>query len=86
MRESLTVAPFMAEHGEMDQAGYNYAYFDQHVAAGTDSEDEAAFRASFRAGEQAEDFSLVRLDDGAPVRLSDLWRSKPLVMEFGSFT
>ncbi len=72
--------------GEPGPAGYNYAYFDQHVAAGTDSEDEAAFRASFRAGDQAEDFTLLRLDDGVQVKLSDLWRSKPLVMEFGSFT
>jgi hypothetical protein len=66
--------------------GYNYVYFDQHVAAGADDQDEAAFRASLRAGEQAEGFALTRLDDGAQVNLSDLWRSKPLVMEFGSFT
>jgi hypothetical protein len=66
--------------------GYNYEYFDQHVAVGADGQDEAAFRASFRAGEMAEDFTLVRLDDGAQVNLSGLWRSKPLVMEFGSFT
>ena len=84
----------MAQHGHMDEstvdgfgpAGYNYEYFDRHVAAGADDEDEAAFRASFAAGEQAADFALVRLDDGAQVKLSDLWRSKPLVMEFGSFT
>lgn len=67
-------------------AGYNYAYFDQHVASGTDREDEAAFRDSFRAGDLAEDFTLLRLDDGEQVKLSGLWRSKPLVMEFGSFT
>jgi hypothetical protein len=78
----------MPEHERVDENadGYNYAYFDRHVAAGADSEDEAAFRASFHAGERAEDFALVRLDDGAQVNLSDLWRSKPLVMEFGSFT
>jgi hypothetical protein len=72
--------------GEPDSADYNYAYFDQHVASGTDSADEAAFRGSFRAGDPAEDFTLLRLDDGARVKMSDLWRSKPLVMEFGSFT
>lgn len=69
-----------------DLATYNYAHFDQHVLSGGHREDEAAFRASFRAGDQAADFALPRLDDGAPVRLSELWRDKPLVMEFGSFT
>jgi hypothetical protein len=87
----LTAARFMPEHERVDENSegpdsYNYAYFDRHVAAGADSEDEAAFRASFRAGERAEDFALVRLDDGAQVNLSHLWRSRPLVMEFGSFT
>jgi hypothetical protein len=73
----------------MDQsapAGYNYMYFDQHVAAGADDQDEDAFRASFHAGDQAEDFTLVRLDDGAQVHIADLGRFRPLVMEFGSFT
>jgi hypothetical protein len=70
----------------MDADDYNYEYFDRHVAAGADDRDEAAFRASFRAGERAGDFTVVRLDDGAPVALSELWRSRPLVMEFGSFT
>ena len=78
----------MPEHDRVDgnPDRYNYAYFDQHVASGADGEDEAAFRASFRAGEQAGDFALLRLDDGTQVKLSDLWRSRPLVMEFGSFT
>jgi len=67
-------------------AGYNYAYFDAHVASGADLADEDAFRGSFRAGEAAESFTMSRLDDGTQVNLSDLWRSKPLVMEFGSFT
>jgi len=74
----------MPDHGGMD--GYNYACFDRHVAGGADERDEAAFRGSFRAGEQAEDFALTRLDGGVLVNLADLWRSKPLVMEFGSFT
>lgn len=69
-----------------DLAAYNYAHFDQHVLSGGHREDEAAFRVSFRAGEAAADFTVLRLDDGAPVRLSELWRDKPLVMEFGSFT
>ena len=48
--------------------------------------DEAAFWASPRAGQAAPDFALPRLGDGGSVSLSDLWRSRPLVMEFGSFT
>ena len=72
----------MGENGD----DYNYTYFDRWVADETDLGDEAAFRASFRAGEIAADFSMIRLDDGERVSLSGLWRAKPLVMEFGSFT
>ncbi len=67
-------------------AAYNYARFDDYVAAGGDVADETAFWASPRAGQRAPDFTLPRLGDGAQIRLSDLWRSQPLVMEFGSFT
>jgi hypothetical protein len=69
-----------------DPSAYNYAHFDEHVAAGADRADEAAFRSSLRAGEHAAEFTLLRLDDGAQVALSQSWRSTPLVMEFGSFT
>ena len=69
-----------------DPAAYNYAHFDEHVATGADRADEAAFRSSLRAGEHAAEFTLLRLDDGAQVALSQWWRSRPLVMEFGSFT
>ncbi len=69
-----------------DAESYNYPHFDGYVAAGGDLADEAAFRASPRAGQRAEDFTLPRLGDQARVRLSELWRSTPLVMEFGSFT
>ena len=75
--------------GEADRkavAGYNYPHFDEHVASGGDLADEAAFWGSPRAGNAAPDFTLPRLGDGAHVRLSELWRSGPLVMEFGSFT
>lgn len=67
-------------------AWYNYARFDDYVAAGGDLADEVAFWAAPRAGEPAADFTLPRLGDGAAIALSDLWRAKPLVMEFGSFT
>ena len=56
------------------------------LAAETRAADEAAFAASPSAGQRAPDFTLPRLGDGAPVSLAGLWRSKPLVMEFGSFT
>jgi hypothetical protein len=75
--------------GELDRGGaasYNYPRFDEYVAAGGDVADEAAFRQAPRAGQRAADFTLPRLGDSAPVRLSELWRAKPLVMEFGSFT
>jgi hypothetical protein len=67
-------------------AAYNYSHFDRYIAAGGHEDDEVTFRASFHAGEPAADFTLARLDEDVPVRLADLWRSKPLVMEFGSFT
>jgi hypothetical protein len=75
--------------GEADCGGvasYNYSRFDEYVAGGGDMADEAAFWNAPRAGERAADGILPRLGDGAQVRLSELWRSKPLVMEFGSFT
>jgi hypothetical protein len=72
---------------DRDSTGvYNYPRFDAHVAAGGDMADEAAFWASPRVGQRAPDFTLRRLGDGGSVRLSELWRSRPLVMEFGSFT
>ena len=77
----------MSEHPNGDEAAmYNYRNFDAWVAALGDLADEAAFAASPSAGERAPDFTLPRLGDGAQVSLSGLWRSKPAVMEFGSFT
>ena len=75
--------------GEADRdstAYYNYPRFDDYVAEGGDVADEAAFWASPRAGQRAPDYRLPRLGDDVQVRLSELWRFKPLVMEFGSFT
>ena len=91
---SLTVATgvrailgCMSEHANGDEAArYNYRNFDAWVQSLGDLDGEAAFAASPSAGQRAPDFTLPRLGDGAPVSLSGLWRSKPLVMEFGSFT
>jgi hypothetical protein len=76
----------MGEANRDAGATYNYPHFDDYVANGGDMADEAAFCASPPAGQRAPDFTLPQLGAGAGVRLSDLWRSKPLVMEFGSFT
>jgi hypothetical protein len=76
----------MGEYANGDAAMYNYRNFDAWVEALGDLADEAAFAASPSAGQRAPDFTLPRLGDGVPVSLSGLWRSKPLVMEFGSFT
>jgi hypothetical protein len=77
----------MGEYADGDEAAmYNYRNFAAWVEALGDLADEAAFAASPSAGQRAPDFTLPRLGAGAPVSLSGLWRSKPLVMEFGSFT
>jgi len=76
----------MGETGGGSPAPYNYPRFDDYVASGEDRADEAAFWASPRAGQRAPDLTLTRLGDGGGVRLSDLWRSRPVVLEFGSFT
>ena len=76
----------MGDTGRDGAASYNYSHFDGYVADAGDMADEDAFWASPRAGQRAPDFTLPRLGDGAGITLSDLWRSKPLVMEFGSFT
>jgi hypothetical protein len=76
----------MGDTGRDSTASYNYSHFDGYVADGGDTADEDAFWASPRAGQRAVDFVVPRLGDGTGVRLSDLWRSRPLVMEFGSFT
>jgi hypothetical protein len=86
----MVAAETMSEHEPPDEpaddADYNYVYFDEYMAEGGHRRDEAAFRVNFRAGDPAADFSLPRLADGARVELASLWKSKPLVMEFGSFT
>jgi hypothetical protein len=76
----------MGEAGRDSTAAYNYPRFDEYVAAGGDLADEDAFWASPRVAQRAPDFTLPRLGDGGSVGLSELWRSRPLVMEFGSFT
>jgi cytochrome oxidase Cu insertion factor (SCO1/SenC/PrrC family) len=42
-------------------------------------------RGTLRAGDPAPDVELTRYD-GSSVRLSDLWKAKPVVLVFGSCT
>jgi hypothetical protein len=64
---------------------YNYDRFDVYVESGVDDAEFGAFPNLLHAGEQAPDGELTVLD-GARVRLSDLWRDRRIVLEFGSFT
>jgi hypothetical protein len=64
---------------------YNYADFAEHVASGGLAGFEG-FADRLHAGAKAPSFPLTRLDDGATVELADLWRRRPVVLEFGSFT
>ena len=66
-------------------AGYNYARFDAYVESGQDEREFAAFPNMLHAGERAPDGELTVLD-GERLRLSELWRERALVLEFGSFT
>lgn len=62
---------------------YNYPHFPQdHI----DGPLFAAFRDHLRAGAEAPNGELIRLDDGATVRLSEYWNARPAVIEFGSIT
>ena len=61
------------------EESYNYAAF-----AGTD--DFLGFRAVLPVGSVAPDFAATLAEDGQPVRLSDYWRDRDLLVEFGSLT
>jgi len=58
---------------------YNYATFE-----GTD--DFLAFRRALPVGSPAPDVTATVADTGEPVRLSDYWRDRDLLVEFGSLT
>ncbi len=66
-------------------SGYNYERFDEHVAAGEDEREFGGFPNFLHAGERAPDGELRQLG-GSALRLSDLWRQRGVVLEFGSFT
>jgi hypothetical protein len=66
-------------------SAYNYEHFDAYVESGEDEQEFGAFASAPHAGERAPDGELTVLD-GQRVRLSDLWRARGVVLEFGSFT
>lgn len=66
-------------------SAYNYERFDDYVASGEDEREFGAFPNQLHAGERAPDGELIVLD-GETVRLSALWATKGIVLEFGSFT
>lgn len=66
-------------------SSYNYERFDTYVESGQDETEFGAFPDRLHAGERAPDGELTTLE-GERVLLSDLWRSRGLVVEFGSFT
>ena len=70
----------------MSGTGYNYERFDQYVESGSEIDEFASFADHLHAGDAAPDASLVALENGRGVRLSDLWANRNLVLEFGSFT
>ena len=65
---------------------YNYQRFDEYVAAGREHDDFAAFAKLLHAGAGAPEIRGTLLDDGSPMQLSDVWRRRTTVVEFGSFT
>jgi len=65
---------------------YNYEHFDDYVSSGAADTEFPAFRNHLHVGDRAPDFTAARLDAEESVAVSDLWRSQPVVMEFGSFT
>ena len=66
-------------------SAYNYERFDEYVESGADEREFGAFPNMLHAGERPPDGELQQLD-GERVRLSELWRERGIVLEFGSFT
>jgi hypothetical protein len=66
-------------------SAYNYDRFDEYVATGVDEREFGQFPNALHAGERAPDGELLLLG-GSSLRLSDAWRDRGVVLEFGSFT
>lgn len=70
----------------MDAADYNYETFDGHVERGEDEVEFGGFMDRLHVGDSAPDAVLTDLGTGGQLRLSQLWRARDVVIEFGSFT
>jgi hypothetical protein len=66
-------------------SAYNYERFDAYVETGEDEREFGRFANVLHAGERAPDGEPTLLG-GARIRLSDAWRLRGVVLEFGSFT
>jgi len=62
-----------------DSPPYNYTVFEGQG-------DFDSFPSGPRVGSPAPDFSAVLLETGQQVRLSDYWRERDVLVEFGSYT
>ncbi len=62
--------------------GYNYPSFPPQE----DIDPFSTFPRLFTVGDAAPDGELTDAGDGRRVRLSELWRTAPLVVEFGSIS
>jgi hypothetical protein len=68
-----------ASFSAADVEQYNYAVFE-----GTES--FLPFRTVLHVGDPAPDGELIALNSGQPVHLSDSWRERDVLIEFGSLT
>lgn len=64
---------------DTDLETYNYSVFQA-------KEDFVGFRSILKVGMAAPDFTATLLTTGEQVRLSDHWRERDVLIEFGSFT
>lgn len=62
-----------------DATSYNYTTFEGQG-------DFDSFPSGPRVGSPAPDFSAILLETGQQVHLSDYWRERDVLVEFGSFT
>ena len=67
----------MSEHPNLE--AYNYTAFEG-------KEDWDAFRTLLQVGSRAPDFTATLLETRQPIRLSDYWRERDILIEFGSLT
>lgn len=62
-----------------DSDAYNYSVFEGQG-------DDETFPSPWHALSAAPDCSAILLDTGQSVRLSDYWRERDVLIEFGSYT